>query len=943
MKRLTLVAVLLAACAAWGGEAYYIVPLTEVRFPEGEQPVPAEPATLRGWAGGIWQRPYAVGAGGEEIYFYFQFPDRARRGIAAEWTEITRSRLAIRSPEGRAPSGTLFLPNADRTGMDRFEFEVDSPPAPAEPGRVDFLVAKQQYYNYLRRRNMTGTAWFRSQAEAAIHEIQTIAPDRSDVGPLEAIFMGRRESRLEDSFSLFSGGRAISENLQLDRELNVLEAGERSVDISTIEGITTEEIDWKPLIEGLSPEKDKLAALVPYDQHAVFFPTMQHMLDLMDEVEERGMPVLDMLRPRSERLGVSDRYQRQFALPLTDFARRIGPRLARSVAVTGSDTFLPTGTDVAVLFEAVDVRALRAMIAGQQMAEAMRTPGTRPVSGRAGGVPYSGFASPRREVSTYVAEVGDTVVVSNSVAQLARIAGAARGDVPSLASLDEYVFFRDRYKLGDPEESAFVVLTDAAIRRWCGPKWRIAASRRTRAAAAMAEIYARYLADVAAGKAGEAEAVKRVPGLGDVHVGPDGVWSEVYGSPAFLTPIIELEVDRITPQERDAYSWFRQQYQRQWQQFFDPIAARVSVKHDRLALDLTVLPLIAQSRYRQFMRLVGAGTIAQGAGDPHEDALFQFVMALDPESPPVRQFGSFAMGMAPVLRENPFGWLGKWAAVYVDEGPFWAELADVEPGGWGRDKRGEFIAQNISRMPAAAAAEVRNPLLLAAFLVGVRAFFEQSSPGMTVWEVMEHNGRPYTRVRPSAKSLAEMGGDIDPAFALHYGVFGGMLVLTPNAATLHRAMDRQAAREEAREAGEAPPEASPWLGESVAVRGRRGALGVVEAWMSDDLARAYQHRSWANLPILNEWRRVLGQDDPMAFHQKHWHAALICTGGGRYVWNDEFHTMESTVFGHPGQPRQPEGQPKPLEIIESVALGLTFEGDGLRAKGEVFRGAGGLR
>ena len=54
----------------------------------------------------------------------------------------------------------------------------------------------------------------------------------------------------------------------------------------------------------------------------------------------------------------------------------------------------------------------------------------------------------------------------------------------SIASLDEYRFFRQRYKRGD--ETAFVIITDGAIRRWCGPKWRISMSRRLRAAAQLA-------------------------------------------------------------------------------------------------------------------------------------------------------------------------------------------------------------------------------------------------------------------------------------------------------------------------------------------------------------------------------------------------------------------------------------------------------------------------
>lgn len=927
MRRLSIAAVLLAACAAWAGDAYYDVPLTALRFTEaGLPPIEAPPA-------GTWRlrwdmmRPYAVGSGGEEMYFYSTAASWGWRAAVATWR--TEGRLAIRAPEGQPPSGTLFFPRSDLSGMARRPFEVDAAPAPEETGRAEFLRAKLDHYRHLQRLDGPGGAWFRSQADAARAELADLGHAEDAEGARDR-FRARRAEGLEATFDLFTGGRAVSENLQLDRELNVLGPGERAVDVDTIEGITVAEIDWQSLIEEADPETDRLAALVPEDQHAVFFPSVQSMLDLMDEAQERGTPVLDLLAPRAERTNVPERYERQFALPLTAFARRIGPHLARSVAVTGSDPFLPTGTDVAVLLETQDARTVMGLVAMQQAAQAtLLAPAAERVSGEVEGVAYTGFVSPRREVSTYVASVDNVVVISNSLAQLRRIARTAKGDAPSLASLDEYVFFRDRYRLGDEDETALVVLTDATIRRWCGPRWRIAASRRTRAAAAMAEIKARYLADRAAGRAAEETVVQDVPGLGEVQVGPDGVWSPVYGSPAFLTPIIELEIDKVTPQERDAYAWFRNRYQRQWSQFFDPIAARVSLAPRRLGLDLTVRPLIARTEYRELMRVVGDAAVPDRAGAPHKDTLFQIVVALDPDSPQIREAGSFAGSMVPGLRANPLAWVGGWVGAYVDDDPFWAELA--EAGAESEIELERFMRENLSRLPLALTVGVRSPMMAVGFLTAVRAFVEQAAPGMTVWEIAEHGGRNYTRIRPSAMALEGID-DVDRAFGLNYAVFGGMLFLTPSEAAMHRALERHAARAQA----DVPPEdAPPWPGKSVSVRARRGSLAFLETFARDDISRAFQERALANVFILNEWRRVLGQEDPVAFHAQHWLATLVCPGGGSYVWNEAHQTMESTVFGHPGEPRRPEGLPNPLEGIASVELGLTFEEDGLRARGAV--------
>lgn len=44
------------------------------------------------------------------------------------------------------------------------------------------------------------------------------------------------------------------------------------------------------------------------------------------------------------------------------------------------------------------------------------------------------------------------------------------------------------------------MLSDATIRRWCGPQWRIADSRRTRAAAVLADLQAGHVEELVRGK-----------------------------------------------------------------------------------------------------------------------------------------------------------------------------------------------------------------------------------------------------------------------------------------------------------------------------------------------------------------------------------------------------------------------------------------------------------
>ena len=51
----------------------------------------------------------------------------------------------------------------------------------------------------------------------------------------------------------------------------------------------------------------------------------------------------------------------------------------------------------------------------------------------------------------------------------------------------------------------------------------------------------------------------------------------------------------------------------------------------------------------------------------------------------------------------------------------------------------------------------------------------------------------------------------------------------------------------------------------------------------------------------------------------------------RYVWNEPWQTMESSVYGKPGQPKPGPGKVLPVANITSANLGLTFKNNGLSA------------
>jgi hypothetical protein len=936
-------------------DVYYYVRVSEVNITRGELPRGDEKTDMErgGWRRRLermrYMSPYAVGNAGEEMYVMYVATYVATEnprmpvgwgGAAAAGRNIGNNHLAVRAAKGNAPSGRLFFPKADWSGMMWINFTVGNPAPDQNMAREEFLKAKKYYYEGLLDMGIPGAAWYRHQASEARGGKDSNSAD-SEAQRRRGMMQfsrGMQGSQLERSYSLFSGGRAISENLQLDRELGVLKTSEQTIPLESIEGITTTAIQWKDIVNEMAPKKDALAGLIPADQHVIFFPSFKAMAVLTDEARARGTPVLRMLDSRSEDVQTQERYERQLCLSMDKLSRALGPALVLSVAFTGSDPYLRTGSDVAVLFEAASPEALRTMIAGRHLAAVSSFAGAQAVSGKVQDVNYSGVVSPGRELCSYMATVADVVMVTNSLYQLERLVKTAKGQVSSIASADEYTFFRDRYKVGDVNETALVVLTDAAIRRWCSPRWRIGCSRRTRVAAALAELQCRYLDELAGGKVKDVAVAQSIPGAGEIRLMSSGIRSSVYGTPEFLTPIAEIPLDKVTSEEKSAYENFRANYQRGWRRFFDPIAVRLSVDRDYLRADMTVRPLILESDYREFMNIAKGSRITGDAGDPHEEALLHFILSVDPNSERLRQMGSFAMPMSPETEVDKFGWIGKWVTAYADEDSFWQELEKATADG-GADKARRFMEKNFMRLPVVVHCDVSNPLKLAAFLVSARAFVEQSSPGLTVWETLKHNEQPYVKVSaaPGSEGLPE---DFNGA-ALYYAPTSRSLVVTLNEQLMKRSLDRMAKRHGAAgDANETTGKAETWLGKSVAVKAKKEAIAILQGLFQENVNSIMETRAWGNIPILNEWKRRYPDVSAVEFHNRFWQTKLVCPGGGEYVWNEEYQTMESTVYGHPGQPRAVKKTPNSPFDFTGVDLGLTFEGDGLRAKTALRRGTG---
>ena len=950
MKSLLLVslALVLGTSDLRAENAYYEVPINDLRITDGELP-----KTQRSLNGRQWRRtqaiiPYAVLDGDGEVYLGSQVgrwnAGTSRRNGGDAAAEHNSLAVAVCAPKGQDVVGSLYVQNPDLSGLTRVRFVIPAAKA-TDVAKTNFYLTKEDHYRRLVSRGVPGSAWFRHQMLEA---------QRARTGPVEDESAGEADNRegrqasqqtqLEDTFQILSGGRAVSENLQLDRLLPTTEVTEPIVTLDSLPTISVREMDWKELTKDIDPQLDPTAKYLPADQHALLFPSFQALVTMVDEATFNGTPVLELVQPRSEDAQSRNRYERQLCLSLDVVSRALGDQAIRSVAVTGSDPYLRTGSDVAILFEAKNRDVLTAFVAAKRIAAAQAESGCEQVSGNVGELSYQGAVSPDRSICSYAAVLDDIVIVTNSLAQLRRIEDVRAGKTDALTSLPEYRFFRSRYERSDPDETALLIVTDATIRRWCGPKWRIATSRRTRAAAIMAEQQACHLDGLVKGtvQPDTIQTKLQVPDLGTLRLTKTGVTSSTYGSLDFLTPISELDFAKVTKAEADSYQRWREGYQRNWSQFFDPIAVRFSVRPERILADLTVMPLIANSRYRSLVEIASGASIEAEAGDRHAGALAHWALAINVESTVVRQAGNFLERTVQTVKGSPFGWMGQSIAVYVDEHPFWLELAKAE-------NKENFFQQQYHRLPVALRAEVSSTFKLALFLSGIRAFAEQASPGLTVWETLEHKKQPYVKV----SAAPGRNRNAFDRLAIYYAATPEALVVTINEDVLKNAIDRQVAAgqtvvsdKKGPDTAKTPPKTDqkptdnklkPWLGSSVAFQAGQAALNVFETIYREDYQTVMRERCWANIPILNEWKRRYSDREPRELHKRLWQTRLRCPGGGDYVWNPEWQTMESTVYGHPGNPKPGPASPEALRKATFFNFGLTFEHQGLRAKVAIER------
>ena len=174
-------------------------------------------------------------------------------------------------PEGPL-RGTFFLSDANGRRMAAHPFVIHRSDVEVDVERHRAALAA--HYDMLAGTDLPGAPWFRRQALA----------HGSDLSGASKWGM-RPDYEAGDAFAMFTGGRALAENLRLDDVIAFEEDGGELVPIADVQGITVPEMSFESVLERDWPRFDALAGAVPEDQFAVFFPSFAGLIRVVDELQ----------------------------------------------------------------------------------------------------------------------------------------------------------------------------------------------------------------------------------------------------------------------------------------------------------------------------------------------------------------------------------------------------------------------------------------------------------------------------------------------------------------------------------------------------------------------------------------------------------------------------------------------------------------------------------
>ncbi|MCL4179368.1 MAG: hypothetical protein KJ072_16700 [Verrucomicrobia bacterium] len=754
--------------------------------------------------------------------------------------------------------------------------------------------------------------WLRQAPE--LYGVEPVASDNRRPG---------NEGNQTTVFNVVGGRAAIQETLQLTAiggpEMIRMD-DPATVPVAQIPGVQVKAHDYAAMLGTSEGGRIPLADLVPADRLFAWFPRPAVLVQFLDAGTDFLFGLSSSVTGSSLGYQLTDRYLARLGLNEPLMRALLESGALTEVAIVLPDLHFIDGTDLTVIART----GQPALVTG-----ALKLLGMGDLT----------------DLTTRELPGGDTVcwlrqddllLVSSHRDELEQILELARRE--GADSLGQSAEFRYMLTQLEPRDTtrAFVYLSDPFIRRVTGPAAKIGQLRRLTARAQMEALTAGALlygldhdgARTTVEALFDQGYVPRIGGFEPSLFALDEQWvahSETFGRPARMKTLLDLPVDRVTPREAKAYATYRENYERFWRQFFDPIAIRLDqTQPDCWELETFILPLIDSSIYNSLRRGVATAEsrvpltvpvlepkpVAMLSANLTDEAWVEALEDMDDllepvlgrQSPVLHQLGPglhFAVGDSdPVLSLGSGDLLGIFGGA-----------------GAGMNDDLFFIPAAVSLFtrPSALLIELKEPQAVIRELARLSTGMTRFEPGLmglttTLYRVTGEEAWVYS---------ISLGGVMKLRFGLN--VQGQYLVISNQPLTYRpRVLARHPAPNNGLRLG-LQPDAVEKLGPSLRIaameqqrEAARSGCGLLYPLLLSGVAKA---------------------DEAARRHQAWFGFAPLHPPGGTFEWREGM--VLSTVFGRPGAEQQPafdleDNEAGLLPHVRELSVSLQFEQDGLR-------------
>lgn len=421
-----------------------------------------------------------------------------------------------------------------------------------------------------------------------------------------------------NQFDLFSGILAIRESLQLD-SIGKSDEAQGQVNISTLRGPEVKSHDFAGMLKGRETKSFSLSQNAPPDWFYAHFSSLSRALDLGDYLNQTGGAFYNRFSDAPVDTALKKRILGQLAIEEHKEARIFYDSVIEEMALVSSDFFFGMGTDVSLIFKLKAENLFKSTILSYRKRFLQQTAGAREFLMTIEGKPVSAIFSPDMRLRSYLHIEGNSAIISNSPAAMARLLRIAQKKESSLAATDEFRYMRSVYRADTENEDGFVYFSDAFIRRLVSAEVRISEARRMETAFRLAQaeklillhqhVYGKLPGsseELISGVATDAEGEKNLRVLlKGIKIEGFRALDPSMGSLGFLKPNLESPLKLVSEREAKGYRDFVERYSNFWREYFDPIGIRFKKKSEGIKIDICILPLIENSIYNQVKALLG--------------------------------------------------------------------------------------------------------------------------------------------------------------------------------------------------------------------------------------------------------------------------------------------------------------------------------------------------